>query len=69
MASGAAGACNLPADIGHGIQGLALELRRSSKITVANRALAQMSFSFAHILDLFSVFGGPKSKVKKTLCE
>jgi hypothetical protein len=27
-----------------------------------------MPFSFAHILDLFSVSNGPKSKVKKTLC-
>jgi hypothetical protein len=54
MASGAASACYLPADIGHRIQGLALELRRSSKIGVANWALAQMPFSFVHIFDLFA---------------
>jgi hypothetical protein len=51
MASGAAGACNLPADSGDGVQGLALELYGPPKITVANRALARMSFSFARILD------------------
>jgi hypothetical protein len=49
MASGAAGACNLPADIGHRVQGLALELRRSPKITVANGALAQKRFSLLRL--------------------
>lgn len=55
MASGAACACNLPADSGDGVQGLALELYGSPKIAVANRAPARC-LSLLHMSSFACVF-------------